>query len=197
MLVLLAKRRRLVPKGPRAAQAVLGFAVVWRTWRCITKKYASKFIFSLLKIWANTLIWEFCSDEEGVEDQDEATVRPSEDKAVVGYAPGVYIVAADVTYGDGSRGLGYLYSGEPDDFGCVQPNVVVGTEQVNFWLGSLSFTPNWETLVAAALKLLGGTSDSLFPMSFETRAFVNGAPLEVVLDGFMARDDERRIVKVA
>ena len=32
-------------------------------------------------------IWEFCLDEEGMEGQDEATVKPSEDLEVPGASP--------------------------------------------------------------------------------------------------------------
>ena len=42
-------------------------------------------------------VWEFCGDEEGFEEQDEATVKPSGEAEISGYAPGAYVVAADAT----------------------------------------------------------------------------------------------------
>jgi hypothetical protein len=108
-------------------------------------------------------IWEFCPDEEGVEGQAEATMRPSTDKEVPGYSPGVYIVAANVRFADGTAGIGYLYSGKPDDFGTIQPNAVVDAGQVNFWLGWLQFRKNLEQHLAQAYELIGKDRNSIFP----------------------------------
>jgi len=131
-------------------------------------------------------IWEFCPDEEGVEGQDEATVRAVlHDLGKVG--PGEVIVAADVTFADGSTAMGYLYSGPADDVGCIQPNVVVGTSQVNFWLGWLRFIKNPEDRVANAYKLLAKARESTFPIKFKTRVACEGLAKEVVIDGFMAK----------
>jgi hypothetical protein len=74
-------------------------------------------------------LWEFCPDEEGEEGQDEATVKPSEDTNVSGHSPGAYILACDVAFADGSAADGYIYSGEPHDFGCTQPNIVTESGQ--------------------------------------------------------------------
>jgi hypothetical protein len=138
-------------------------------------------------------IWEFCSDEEGVDGQDEATVRPSEEKEVPGFSPGAYIVAADALFGDGTVACGYLYSGESHDLGCVQPNVVAGSFQVNFWLGWLRFVPNIEERIARNYELLGKMRDSVFPVSFQSRVNVNSAPLKIVVKGFMALDIDRQV----
>jgi hypothetical protein len=138
-------------------------------------------------------IWEFCSDEEGVDGQDEATVRPSEESEVPGYSPGVYVVAADAVFSDGITAPGYLYSGEPSDMGCVQPNLFTGSSQVNFWLGWLRFIGNVEEIIAGNYKLLGKSRESIFPISFQSRVNVNGAPLEVLVEGFMALDLDRRV----
>lgn len=139
-------------------------------------------------------LWEFCSDEECEEGQDEATVKPSEDKEVPGYSPGAYIVAADVTFHDGTHALGYVYSGTPEDLGCTQPIVLSEEAQVNFWFGSMRYNPNWKEHLSTSLRLLGRASESLFPISFETKVPVNGAPLKIVLAGFMVRDNDQNIV---
>jgi len=80
-------------------------------------------------------LWELCLDEEGIESQDEATVKPSDDSEVPGYSCGVYVVATDFQLSDGSTMEGYVYSGEPDNFSCIQPNVIVESGQVNLWFG--------------------------------------------------------------
>jgi hypothetical protein len=141
-------------------------------------------------------IWEFCPEEEGIKGQDEATVKPSVETEVPGFSPGAYVVAADVRYGDGTSALGYLYSGHPEDLGGVQPNLVLATGQVNFWIGHLRFLPRWESYLADKKKLLHLSSDLLFPLSFETRASINGAPLKVVLEGFMACNLDDQIIRL-
>src|SRR5215831_9399109 len=80
-------------------------------------------------------IWEFCSDEEGVDGQDEATVRPTDKTELTDELPGACVVAANVKFADGSLGAGYLYNCEGDDIGCVQPNLLTDAAQINFWLG--------------------------------------------------------------
>lgn len=135
-------------------------------------------------------IWEFCLDEEDIPGQDEATVKPSEDSEVPGYSPGAYIIAADVVFADGTSALGYLYSGEPDDWGCIQPNVVTQAGQVNFWLGALQFIENVHKTIASQLQALGKTPEQIFPAVFESRAKVHDAFQRVVVTGFMAAEGD-------
>jgi hypothetical protein len=77
--------------------------------------------------------------------------------------------------------------------GCVQPNLFTGSSQVNFWLGWLRFIGNVEEIIAGNYKLLGKSRESIFPISFQSRVNVNGAPLEVLVEGFMALDLDRRV----
>jgi hypothetical protein len=133
-------------------------------------------------------VWEFCSDEEGIEGQDEATVRPSSDSQVPGYSPGSFVIAADVTFADGTSALGYLYSGQPNDLGCIQPNVITQAGQVNFWLGALRFIQGVENTIAKNLQALGKSPEHLFPVSFESRAKIHNDFRKVVVNGFMAAD---------
>ena len=134
-------------------------------------------------------IWEFCSDEEGLEGQDEATVRPSSEIELSGEVPGAHIVAADVTFADGSIALGYLYSGEPQDFACVQPNLCLESSQVNFWMGCLRFVPDVDKRIANSYVLIGKERATIFPVTFKSRVKIDGEPLNVSLDGFMALDE--------
>jgi hypothetical protein len=138
-------------------------------------------------------VWEFCGDEEGFEEQDEATVKPSGEAEINGYAPGAYVVAADATFADGTRTLGYLYSGEPHDFGCLQPNVLTPSGQVNLWLGSLQFIKDVDQRVAENLKTLGRDPSQVFPITFQSRVKVNNELLRVVVEGFMAVDTRRSL----
>ena len=128
-------------------------------------------------------LWEFCSGEEGVADQDEATVKPSEASEVPAYSPGMYIVAADFVLADGSSAEGYIYSGEPDDFACTQPNIILTDGQINFWLG---ITATDERL-RALYRRLGKQAESLFPLHYETRVPINEKRMKGVVEGFGTR----------
>jgi hypothetical protein len=129
-------------------------------------------------------LWEFCSDEEGMPGQDEATVKPSEDSEVPAYSPGAYIVAADFVLADGSSAEGYLYSGEPDDFACIQPNIILTDGQINFWFG---IVPATNERLSALYQRLGKKPESVFPIHFETRVRINGKPMKGVVEGFGTR----------
>jgi len=141
-------------------------------------------------------IWEFCSDEEGEEGQDEATVKPSSVTEVPGYSPGVYILGSDVVFSDGTKTIGYIYSGEPQDLGCTQPNILVGSEQINFWFGALRFQRNLEERLAGYYRLLGKNREAIYPITFQSRADVNGSPLKIVVESFMGIDEKREVVAV-
>lgn len=131
-------------------------------------------------------IWEFCSDEEGVEGQDEATVRPTNKTELTNEFPGACVLAAKVGFADGSSGAGYLYNCEDDDIGCVQPNLLVDASQINFWLGWLRFIPNAAERVQLEYQKIGKSKDAVFPISFESTPKVKGRLLRVELPGFMA-----------
>jgi hypothetical protein len=139
-------------------------------------------------------IWEFCSNEEHIEGQDEATVRPSGDKEVPGYSSGAYVVVADITFADGTEAIGYLYSGKPHDFACTQPNVIVGSSQINFWLGAFQFVSNVDDQIANKYHLLQKNQEMVFPIRFQSRVHVNNSPLLVIVEGFMALDKDRQII---
>jgi hypothetical protein len=123
-------------------------------------------------------IWEFCSDEEGVEGRDEATVRPTTKTKLTAELPGACVLAAKVGFADGSSGAGYLYNCEEDDIGCVQPNLLAGASQVNFWLGWLRFIPNAAERVQLGYRKIGKTKDAVFPISFESTLKVKGRALK-------------------
>ncbi len=118
-------------------------------------------------------------------------MKPSKETEVTGYSPGVYILAADVTFADGTTAIGYLYSGGPeDDMGCTQPNIVTTSGQVNFWLGCLRFVKDPQARIADACQILGKDRSSIFPICFQTRPHINGAVMELVVDSFMGGGDK-------
>ncbi len=137
-------------------------------------------------------IWEFCSDEEGEAGQDEATVRPTNKTELTDEAPGACVVAARVSFADGSSGEGYLYNCQEPDIGCVQPNLLADASQVNFWMGWLRFISDPSKQVQAAYERIGKTKNAVFPLSFQSTVNVKGQPLTVTLSGFMALGSDGR-----
>ncbi len=137
-------------------------------------------------------IWESCLDEELVDGQDEATAKPSAKAEVEGDADGEYVVAADAIFADGTKHPAYVYSGKPNDLGCVQPNVLVPGAQIGFWFGSLRFRSNPEAYLDACYGLLGKPREAIFPIHFITRAAINRSPMTVVVNGFQALDHHDR-----
>lgn len=132
-------------------------------------------------------IWEFCSDEEDVEGQDEATVRPTDKMELADELPGSCVVAANLRFADGSLGTGYLYNCDDNDMGCIQPNLLTAAGQINFWLGWLRFVRNAAERVQLGYGKIGKTKAAVFPLSFESTTNVNGRVLRVVVHGFMAQ----------
>ena len=141
-------------------------------------------------------VWEFCSDEEDVEDQDEATVRPVQVQGVEDDQPGAFVIAADVIFADGSKGEGYVYSGDPNDFGCTQPNVLVAGKQVGLWLGSLQYVGNIQQTVDQAYRLLGRSAESTFPMTFRSTVQKDDHFITSVVTSFMAIDESGSVKEI-
>ena len=126
-------------------------------------------------------LWEFCSDEEGMPGQDEATVKPSEDSEVPAYSPGAYIVAADFVLADGTALEGYIYSGEPEDFQCTSPHIFATGGDVSFWWGHRAPGPDQ---IAAIYKRLERSAEQVFPIRYQTRVPLNGSLMKGTVPGF-------------
>lgn len=139
------------------------------------------------------LVWEFCSDEERVAGQDEATVRPTTKTELTDELPGACVIAATVTFADGSVGSGYLYNCNEREIALIQPNLLTNTNQVNFWLGWLRFIPNAAERVQLAYARIGKSKEFIFPLSFESTVTIKGRPLKLEIPGFMALGLDGRV----
>jgi hypothetical protein len=135
--------------------------------------------------------WEFCLDEEGVEGQDEETVRPSSLRDIPGNSFGSYLVAADVAFGDGSKASGYLFSDESDVV-SASPLAFMRSEKVMFQIPG-SFSPEKaEERKECLYSQLGMDRASVFPVTFTSLVPVNGSPMRFVLDGFVFNGGPRK-----
>jgi hypothetical protein len=109
-------------------------------------------------------VWEFASDEEGVDGQDEATVRPRPDLGGPLPRDGGLVVRTRFTARDGSELFGHCTPSPEDSLGYIHPTVVVGSAQVGFWFGRAQ--PSRKEL-AKHYKALGKKAGELFPLKFE------------------------------
>ncbi len=110
-------------------------------------------------------IWEFASDEEGIEGQDEATVRPVDLNNLQDALAGLCVAKARFKLADGSAMCGYLTLGIPGDsyLGSLQPAVVTNIGQVSFWCGSIAPTQEY---IESSYAVLGKKSEEIFPLFY-------------------------------
>jgi hypothetical protein len=128
-----------------------------------TRKQVYELTLSDLDAWP---IWEFCLDEEDVDDQDEATVRPRFDVDAFDtreHAIGLAVVKTEFRAADGTAFAGYCTPSESDHLGYVQPTIIVDGEQVSFWFGWSQPSPGE---IGLAYGLLGKQAKQLFPLQF-------------------------------
>ena len=110
-------------------------------------------------------VWEFAPDEEGLDGQDECTVRPSGQHGPVDVNTGMFLVRATFTLADGSSAVGYVsppYDFD-DDLGVIQPVIVTEAGQIMFWWGILKPTRDW---IDSAYRMLGRDASNVFPIRF-------------------------------
>lgn len=133
-------------------------------------------------------VWEYALDEEGVEGQDEATVRPYEVLAALDPAEGMFIVKAAFTLADGSQELGYLTPPVQGDssLGTLQPAIVTVAGQVSFWCGVI--TPSAEFL-AESYRLLQRDASQVFPFRFKSVVDLVGGQICGEVPGFLILED--------
>jgi hypothetical protein len=130
-------------------------------------------------------VWEHCLDEEGVEGQDEATVRPFDAGGRPLEYEGMLVVRAAVTLANGARFPGIVYyAPEIPAYGPLanlQPQAITPQGQVMFWYGALRPAP--ETL-AEAYRKLGAQAAGVFPVRYATEVALSGGPIAGEIPGF-------------
>jgi len=129
-------------------------------------------------------IWEFALDEERLDGQDEATVRPWKGGPPLNPADGMFVVRASFELADGARLFGYLTPPVQgvSGIGTIQPVIVAKQGQVQFWFGIR--TPNAEE-ISRAYATLGRTANAVFPCRYASEVPLIGGPIAGVLKGFM------------
>ena len=129
-------------------------------------------------------VWEFASDEEGEEGQDEATVWPFEFDGTLDPSEGMFVVRAAFTLADGTEMTGYLTPpvGGDGSLGTLQPIVLTSRGQVGFWHGLAAPGPD---VLQGHYQRLGKDESKTFPVRFSSAVELAGRPIEGVLGGFL------------
>jgi hypothetical protein len=125
-------------------------------------------------------IWEFALDEEGVEGQDEATVRPLPDRK---RAFNGDVARATFVTADGIRFTGYVTPDPDRTSGYLQPTIVTEDGQVNFWFGHQEAGVT-EDMIEPLYDLLGKSADELFPVAYRLDVPWEGGTLDGEITGF-------------
>jgi hypothetical protein len=131
----------------------------------------------------NFPVWEFALDEEGVEGQDEATVRPYLVNKV-DPADGMQVVRAKFVLADRTIASGFVSPPPPSgewDIRNFRPSIVTGGGHVPFYFGMRQ--PSAE-VVAALLGTLGKSAQEIFPLEFETDMEIVGGQIKGTISGF-------------
>ena len=128
-------------------------------------------------------VWEFASNEEDVDGQDEATVRPYL-KTPVDPRDGLQVVRATFKLADGTRFLGFVSPpppGTPWGIGNQQPAIVSDKGQVPLYSGI--FAPSAARL-NGFFEILGKSVSEIFPLEYATDVEIVGGPVGSVVVGF-------------
>lgn len=131
-------------------------------------------------------VWEHCLDEEGVEGQDEATVRPFDARGRPLQHEGMLVVRATLTLANGRTFPGYLYYTPevPNGYGTLsnlQPQAITPQGQVMFWYGALQPAPE---AFADAYRKLGADAKGVFPVRYASEVALATGPIRGEIPGF-------------
>ncbi|RLS39287.1 MAG: hypothetical protein DWH81_08730 [Planctomycetota bacterium] len=137
-------------------------------------------------------IWEFALDEEGDDNQDEATVRPYPLADPLDPSESTFIVAARFKLADGTQLQGCLTppSSSDNSLGAVQPQIITERGRVSFWYGRC------EPDLASTYRMLGRNSASVFPIQFESVVRLCEGAVSGTIPGFLCLEDDFETVRV-
>lgn len=127
-------------------------------------------------------VWEFALDEEGLDGQDEETIRPRPDLARVDPRAGMFVVRAEFVAADGTAFEGFVSPDEQRHVAYVQPTIVADERHVRFWFGIVAPAP---AVLEASYRILGKTPPELFPVRYRSLVDTTDGYVAGTLDGFM------------
>lgn len=130
-------------------------------------------------------VWEFALDEEGEDDQDEATVRPYKRSGKLNPDKGMFVVKAEFIASNGKRYTGYVTPPVQGDssIGTIQPIIVLPDGQVSFWNGM--FILSKDKILRNYKILWVQNPNELFPIKFQSSVPITTGPVQSTISGFM------------
>jgi hypothetical protein len=134
-------------------------------------------------------VWEFALDEEGVDGQDETTVRPYQYTGDLDPSWGTFIVRASFVLADGTRMQGYLTPPHPRDrgLGGIHPVITCPQGQILFWRGMMKPMPQE---ISGSYRGLGKASPAeVFPIRVASEVSIVGGPVRGEIPGFLVLED--------
>ena len=134
-------------------------------------------------------VWEYASDEEGMDGQDETTVRPVNAGLPIQPENWSLHIRAIFTLADGTKMTGFLTVSSMDinDLGYTQPVIVTNRGQVFFWLGSVA----QDDYPSLAYQTLGHMKTTTFPIHVRTDDGILTDDLEISIPGFLVLENWR------
>ena len=138
-------------------------------------------------------VWEFASDEEGDDGQDEATVRPLEFNAPLDPSDGMFVVQSEFLLADGTKMQGYLSPAPKNELAYIQPIIITENGQIMFWYGIMK--PLQEK-ITSNYSSLGKSSEQVFPLIFKSKVDILGGAIKGVIDGFSFYSQDRKVQSI-
>jgi hypothetical protein len=145
-------------------------------------------------------VWEYALDEEGLEGQDEATVRPVDHRIPLDLAPSSYFVRARFTLADETTHVGLvelhqipgdpiiIVEGDVWSASKRRPVIVTAEGPIGFYFGALGPRPDD---IARAYRLLGGRHPkAVFPIKYISDVSLPTGPVQGRIDGFQYLEDK-------
>ncbi|MCP3975451.1 MAG: hypothetical protein GY720_13285 [bacterium] len=131
------------------------------------------------RVWVSCHVMDY--DEPWYEGTDEETFRPWDRALPVEPVDGMFLVLADATFSDGTRGPAFLTPAvRANDLGTMQPHVFVDDRPFGFWGGVIGVP---EEDRQRLLNTLGKGHGDVFPIRFVARSdLTNGERSVVVTD---------------
>ena len=128
-------------------------------------------------------VWEFALDEEGDEEQNEATVRPMTGSIMPDDLPAA-VVRAKFVLADGSVLIGHMTVPGigPYSLDDLHPSIVTKSDQVTFLYG---FNAPSAAEKERFYALIGKSPEQVFPIQFSIDIEQLVPPLTETIPGFM------------
>ncbi|WP_027358056.1 hypothetical protein [Desulforegula conservatrix] len=136
-------------------------------------------------------IWEFCSDEEGFNEQDECTVRPKSNNHFE-YVNKL-ICLTSYTFNNGNSYLGYITPSL--NMQEAQPHIIINSQlTMQFWFGINK--PNI-LVIEKNFNQIDCKLSEVFPISWRIIPIIHGLPFKGVIDDFYYLNDDFQISRLS